>query len=234
MRKYLSIITLTLLWFNLSLAKETKCIKGNCINGQGTEIISYPESNLYPGDDKYIGEFKDGERHGEGTFTSRTGRKEIGEWKNGKMDGQGVVESKYQKYIGDFKNGRFHGTGEFIAKNDQPLSHYIGEWKDGFQEGYGTAKYNNGSIYAGEFKRGQKHGQGTWKWENVGEYTGKWKEGKRHGQGTYIYLEDHRTSEGIYIGQWKDGKRNGQGTYTKKDGAIQKGIWKDNGFYKTN
>ena len=143
-------------------------------------------------------------------------------------------EDKYFKYTGYFKNGRMHGSGEYIAKNNQTLSHYIGEWKEGKQDGYGTAKYNNGSTYDGEFKKGQKHGQGSWKWENVGKYEGGWKEGKRDGQGTYTYLKDHKTAEGIYIGQWKDGKRHGQGTYTKKDGTIQKGIWKDNGFFKDN
>ena len=232
MKKVLGIVVLGLFSCNLSLAKDIKCVEGNCINGQGTEIISFPKSNMSPGDNKYIGEFKDGKRHGEGKLTTRTGRTFVGEWKNGKKDGYGIWEDKYFKYIGYFKNGRIHGSGEYIAKNNQTLTHYIGEWKEGFQDGYGTAKYNNGSTYDGEFKKGQKHGQGSWKWENVGKYEGGWKEGKRDGQGTYTYLEDHKTAEGIYIGQWKDGKRHGQGTYTKKDGTIQKGIWKDNGFYK--
>ena len=39
---------------------------------------------------KYVGEIKDGEWHGQGTFTYDDGSKYVGEWKNGKKNGQGI------------------------------------------------------------------------------------------------------------------------------------------------
>ena len=37
------------------------CIEGNCTNGQGTKTWS--------NGDKYVGEFKDGKKNGQGTYT---------------------------------------------------------------------------------------------------------------------------------------------------------------------
>ena len=37
------------------------CISGNCTNGIGTVT--------YPGGSKYVGEWKDGKKHGQGTYT---------------------------------------------------------------------------------------------------------------------------------------------------------------------
>ena len=40
--------------------------------------------NLYwSNGDKYVGEFKDGKKHGQGTYTYTDGRKYVGEFKNG-------------------------------------------------------------------------------------------------------------------------------------------------------
>ena len=38
---------------------------------------------------KYVGQYKDGEKHGKGTYTWSDGGTYVGEWKEGKFDGQG-------------------------------------------------------------------------------------------------------------------------------------------------
>jgi len=53
--------------------EAVKCIKGNCINGQGVMQI---EGN------KYIGEFKDGTKDGQGTYFYSNGSQYIGKWKS--------------------------------------------------------------------------------------------------------------------------------------------------------
>ena len=40
--------------------------------------------------DNYIGEYKDGKRNGQGTFTYPCGFNYVGEWQNGKRNGQGT------------------------------------------------------------------------------------------------------------------------------------------------
>ena len=51
-----------------------------------------------------MGEWKDGEFHGQGTMTYHDGRKYVGEWKDGGKNGQGTMTTpdkmwdKFKKY----------------------------------------------------------------------------------------------------------------------------------------
>ena len=45
--------------------------------------ISIAETKYYPNGDEYTGEFKDGKRHGQGSFTLADGSKEVGKFKDG-------------------------------------------------------------------------------------------------------------------------------------------------------
>ena len=58
---------------------------------------------------KYVGEFKDGKKHGKGTFTEiRYGVKYEGKWKNGRRHGKGIFTfPDGTVYEGRFKNGEF-------------------------------------------------------------------------------------------------------------------------------
>ena len=53
------LLILLLLIPNLVMA-ESSCVEGDCLNGQGTKI--------YSNGDKYVGQLKDGSRHGQGTY----------------------------------------------------------------------------------------------------------------------------------------------------------------------
>jgi len=59
---------------------------------------------------EYVGEYKDGKRNGQGTFTYLDGRKYEGELKYGVLHGHGTwTSSDGKKYVGKWKNGNFHG-----------------------------------------------------------------------------------------------------------------------------
>ena len=64
------------MWCNVGFAE---CVEGNCISGQGT---------LIDNGHTYVGGFKDGKVHGQGTLTYPNGEKYIGEYKNGKRHGE--------------------------------------------------------------------------------------------------------------------------------------------------
>ena len=92
-----------LLAFGFSIGGE--CIEGDCINGQGTMTFA-------DGDITYVGGFKDGKFHGQGTFTVPDGDKYMGEWKDNKYHGQGTyIYADGMKYVGEFKDGLYHGWG---------------------------------------------------------------------------------------------------------------------------
>ena len=53
------------------------CLKGNCVNGYGTYT--------WRDGAKYVGEYRDGKRHGQGTKTWPDGTVKRGIWENGKL-----------------------------------------------------------------------------------------------------------------------------------------------------
>lgn len=93
---------------------------------------------------KYVGEFKDGKRNGQGTELSPTGIKYVGEYSNDKRNGHGTVTfPNGENYVGDFKDDRASGQGTFTSRNGDK---YIGEHKDNDRHGKGIQYRADGSI----------------------------------------------------------------------------------------
>ena len=66
--------------------------------------------------------------HGQGTITAGE-EKYVGEWKDGKKHGQGTnTFADGYKYVGEFKDGIRHGQGTFTATDGRVMK---GIWKDG-------------------------------------------------------------------------------------------------------
>ncbi len=78
---------------------------------------------------EYVGEWKYGKRHGQGTFTSARGKKYVGEWKGGKPHGQVTLTyADGRKYVGEWKDGKRHGYGTFTRANGRIIE---GIWENG-------------------------------------------------------------------------------------------------------
>jgi len=147
---------------------------------------------------KYVGDFKSGSYHGQGTYTWPDGRKYVGELKNGKLNGKGIET---------YANG----------------NKYIGEYKDDKRNGQGTFTFPDGEKYVGQFKDGKYNGQGTLTYAEGGKYVGEFKDDKRDGQGI-----ETNANGAKYVGEWKSGKLDGNGiTYTADGGIQESGIFKD-------
>jgi hypothetical protein len=56
--------------------------------------------------EKFVGEWKDGKKHGQGTLTfAKSGNKYVGEFRNTKMNGQGtLISPDGSSYVGEWKN----------------------------------------------------------------------------------------------------------------------------------
>jgi len=103
---------------------------------------------------RYVGEWKDGKKHGQGTYTS------------GKGEGEG------DKYVGEFKGGFKNGHGKYIWSNGDE---YVGEFKDDKPNGQGTYTWSDGDKYSGEWKVGKKYGQGTLIYPEKDKFLGEFK-----------------------------------------------------------
>ena len=90
-------------------------------DGQGTFTYN---------DGKYVGEWKKGKQHGQGTFTWFSGDRYEGEWRDGTENGQGTLTSPDgSQWRGDWRDNKPWNIIEF--DNEQ---HIIGMWLDGIEE----------------------------------------------------------------------------------------------------
>ena len=100
------------------------------------------EENTYSDGSQYFGEYKDGLRHGQGTFTYSNGDKYVGEWKDNTRNGWGTYTYKsHDQYEGEYKDGLRHGQGTVYTEGGQipqqqiidlPLKQLVaGSWREG-------------------------------------------------------------------------------------------------------
>ena len=93
------------------------------------------------GADVYVGEVKNGTRHGFGKLT--------------------LLNEDI--YVGDWVDGLFTGIGIYRCNDTESLNCgdiYIGEWRDGQLHGYGEYYYVSGAVYKGDWKEGILTGNG--------------------------------------------------------------------------
>jgi hypothetical protein len=200
-------------------------------------------SKSYEGWGKYVGDWKYGTRHGNGTFTTADGSSYTGTFKNGLEHGSGTCNSSSgTRYEGEWSKGKYHGEGMLTTsdgfkyegefKNGKPWSlvkyddkgntveiiftgaTYQGDMEDNMPHGQGTMTFPNGDKYVGHFVCGEKHGYG--KLTTLGgcsEYVGGFNKGKRSGKGVEFTVHDGYGTW-TYQGEFKDDKPHGLGTET--------------------
>ena len=202
-----SLLTITTLYLLLSVSQAWSlplCDGSNWISCYGTWT--------YDNGEKYVGEWKDSKRHGQGTHAWADGAKYVGEWKDDKIHGQGAYTLADGKvWEGQWSNG---------------------DWVSGKE--YAAGEYNSSSQVSslppceGDFLH---NCYGTFTSKEV-KYIGEWKDNKFHGQGTMTYdTEAMREKYGDvdfgdeYIGEFKANFFDGYGVLTFNDGSAKVGNW---------
>ena len=110
----------------------------------------------------YVGEFKNGLKHGLQCteYCENNVVKYIGGFKKGKKNGQGVVrdcDTDKEIYHGSFKNGK--GI-EFFHHSDGRIK-YEGYFKNNEANGAGKEYYKNGNVsFEGRYRNGEYYGKG--------------------------------------------------------------------------
>ena len=120
------------------------------------------------------------------------------------------------------------GYGTYTYYNGE----YSGEWLNGKKNGKGIYRWTKsewaGDKYEGEFKNDIRHGYGIYTFSGGSIYKGLWKDDLKHGKGLLIYGPESEWVGHKYEGEFKNDIRHGYGIYTFSDGAIYKGLWKEN------
>jgi hypothetical protein len=108
---------------------------------------------------RYVGDFRDGLRNGQGTFTFANGTRYVGEFREGNQHGQGTFTyPDGSRYVGEFRDNQRNGRGIYTNPSGE---RYIGEWRGGGRSGLGTYIYPDGAIYVGEYRDDVVNGQGA-------------------------------------------------------------------------
>ena len=229
---------LFLITFSLLIASEVWALEPCPDNQPKEKWDNCTGTYNYSNGSRYVGEWKDGKRNGQATYTSvkntilRQRRaikkvikrgldphtykngvllesKYVGGYKDDKRHGQGTYTHWYgSKYVGGYKDDKRHGQGTYTSDSSFDGNEYVGEWK-----------------YVGEYQDDKRHGQGTYTSAHGFKYVGEYKDGKRNGQGTYTWGKYSDWAGDKYVGEWKDDKRHGQGTYNYVSGKVYEGLW---------
>ncbi|EEH58222.1 uncharacterized protein MICPUCDRAFT_16190, partial [Micromonas pusilla CCMP1545] len=163
----------------------------------------------YSNGNAYVGEWKDGKKHGRGVYAWRSGARYDGEWFRGAM----------------------HGVGALVSADG--VTAYRGSFFAGEKRGLGRQTFANGDAHEGLWKDGVPHGPGTYAWASGDEYNGEFRDGAMSGWGTLVFFRDGGGDGGgdrrgdRHDGEWEDGLEHGNGVYTWHDtGATFSGTWR--------
>ena len=142
----------------------------------GLKHNCFGSSSIFALGDKYVGEWRDDKRNGQGTSTFPDGRRYVGEWRDDKRNGQGTfTDPNGQKYVGEWRDGNANGQGTSTEPSGE---WYVGEWRDGKRNGRGTVVLPDGRRYVGEFANNAVNGQGIEYGANGTERrSGRWLSG---------------------------------------------------------
>ena len=115
--------------------------------------ISCFGETTFPHGYNYVGEFRNGKPHGQGTMSYPGSYRYVGEWKDGKRDGDGTMWYPIgHKYVGEWRDNRRNGQGTMSYPDGRK---YVGEWKDGKRNGQGIEYTQDGStLRSGTWKNG--------------------------------------------------------------------------------
>lgn len=83
----------------------------------------------------------------------------VGEWKNSQRHGQGTVYyADGSTYTGEWQNGQINGRGSYVSPEGTT---YVGEWQNNKWHGQGKLTNADGTIYEGIFENGKYVGRGS-------------------------------------------------------------------------
>ena len=145
---------------------------------------------------KYVGQFKVGRQHGEGTWTFANGTGYVGQFRDGYPHGFGkatladgtILDGRLWAFIASDVDGYIVGV-DAQANEVSPT----------VANGRGSIVWPEGDYYTGEIKDGKRHGEGTFTFEHGNTYVGQWKDDKKHGLGKATFASGQVSHDGEWV-----------------------------------
>ncbi|MBF0186832.1 MAG: hypothetical protein HQL50_02785 [Magnetococcales bacterium] len=190
--------------------RDPNCLQGDCFQGRG--------SYLYPNGDRYVGMFRDGERHGDGIMYYDNGDRWVGQFVNGRRSGRGVKHLALNEAL---SNQKLESALEFEQKAEELAQEKIRQHRE--EEDRTMRSALNEKRAAGELGCvwGEcTDGEGVFFYPNGDEYMGDFFGGERQGNGAYLYNTGEK-----YVGEWHTGRKHGKGVVYFPDGVVMEGRW---------
>jgi hypothetical protein len=190
-------------------------INGDRYQGSLIKGLRHGKGFLAYGDDNendrlsFDGEWKEDNISGNGTLKWKAGDSYIGEFKNGLRHGKGVLTYSEKNdlgvvsYDGEWKEGSISGFGTMIYQEQGKK--YVGDWVNFFRHGYGVLTFGEESDqlrYEGEMSGDEMSGNGTMTWKNGWKYVGEFLHDLQHGQGIFTFPENDDCGIESYNGSW--------------------------------
>lgn len=182
---------------------------------------------------EYEGDFQNDKKNGFGQEKSPDGTIYIGEFKDNQKHGQGTLildGIKTWTYKGEFKNDKISGKGRFKWNEEKE---YIGEWENNELSGYGLLT-NKNTKHIGFFAHNNKHGYGASFFGTQFAILGNWENDLIEGFAFVISLIDLEQSNNMIntnnefnINSNDEINNNFQIVKTCKGEIIQKNIEND-------
>lgn len=179
----------------------------------------------YNGGDYYIGESKNGLRHGHGKYFYSNGSWDEGSWENDALHGHArrYINSSARLDEGQYANNNRVGRGRMTWDSGDWSE---GEWSNDGLHGQGVSFVKEYSrTDRGQFRNGVRFGRGQMVWGDGHKYDGEWNEDGAHGHGTFYY--PNWSGGAKYTGQFVKHKRHGKGKVVWNNGDWYDGSWLD-------
>jgi uncharacterized caspase-like protein len=198
----------------------------------GVREITYPDGSIYRGAVKgqnlhgrgeyiaktwkYEGEFNEGLKEGEGTYTWENGDRYAGHFTADRPDVKGkYVFANGDAYEGDVQSGIIVGRGTYLKQNGDVFE---GSFVDGKPQGVGIYRFATGDRYEGEMAAGNLQGKGRYFSKSGDRVEASFVDGKPQGKGVYFFANKDR-----YEGDIQAGALTGQGSYFYASGLKYEG-----------
>ena len=171
-------------------------------------------------DFRYVGEFKDGKKHGRGLYTWANGDSFNGDFADDLPNGKGqYLFASGDEYSGDIVAGRISGQGVYRTKG---MDRIEGSFVDAKANGRALYLFASGDRYEGEMAAGRLSGKGVYTTKGLDRIEATFRDGKADGEGICYFANNDR-----YEGQMKSGALTGKGKYFYSNGLRSEGEFVD-------